>query len=88
MGTGVDTLIYEGTILLLPETDRALTDGAPPIILTSVTLDANGDGSVETVEIELSENIDDAKISISANSFSLTPLWNLVQQTLCLILAP
>ena len=69
MGTGVDTLIYEGTIL--PDTDRVLTDGAPPIILRSVTLDMDGDGRIDKVEIELSENINDT--NISADSFSLTP---------------
>ena len=70
MGTGVDTLKYTGTTLLLPKTGRILTDGAPPIILRSVTLDTNRDGSVETVEIALSENINDA--NISPNEFSLT----------------
>ena len=71
MGTGIDTLRYTGTTFVLPETDRVLADGAPPIILRSVTLDANRDGSVETVEIALSENINDANISF--NDFTLTP---------------
>ena len=70
-GTGIDTLRYTGTTFVLPETDRVLTDGAPPIILRSVTLDTNRDGSVETVEIALSENINDANISF--NDFTLTP---------------
>ena len=33
----------------------------------------DGDGRIDKVEIALSENIDDAKISMSTNSFSLTP---------------
>ena len=71
MGTGIDTLRYTGTTFVLSETDRVLTDGAPPIILRSVTLDTNRDGSVETLEIALSENINDANISF--NDFTLTP---------------
>ena len=70
MGTGVDTLKYTGTTLLLPDTGRVLTDGAPPIILRSVTLDTNEDGSVDKIEIALSENINDT--NISPNEFSLT----------------
>ena len=65
-GTGVYTLRAGGTRV---STD----DGALPIILRSVTLDTDSDGRIDKVEIALSENIDDAKISMSADSFSLTP---------------
>ena len=78
--TGVFTFIHDGSIQDIEDNAARLTissdgepiiDGIPPGIRNALTLDTDGDGKIDKVEIELTENIDDSRIS--ADSFSLTP---------------
>ena len=78
-GTGVDTLKYFGTSLtdaagnplLFPRVGYILPDDESfPMILNALTLDEDGDGNVEKVEIAMSEPITDAVLT---EVFTLTP---------------
>ena len=72
--TGVFTLIYDSIIQDIQDNTANLTgilypvtDGIPPRIRKALTLDTDGDGRIDKVEIELTEDINDT--NISADSF-------------------
>ena len=76
--TGVFIFIHAGSIQDIQNNDSTLTgsgvpitDGIPPRIRNALTLDTDGDGRVDKVEIELTEYIHNSKILPS--EFSLTP---------------
>ena len=75
--TGVFIFIHAGSIQDIQNNASTLTgsgvpvtDGIPPRIRNALTLDTDGDGRIDKVEIELTEDINDT--NISADSFSLT----------------
>ncbi|WP_420318785.1 T9SS type A sorting domain-containing protein [Ekhidna sp.] len=66
-GGGADDISNVGeTGILADITTVAATDGADIVVIQAITLDVGGDGTVETMELELSEPIDDSDFTANA----------------------
>ena len=72
-GSVIRTIAADGGIEMLNgETDDP-DDSARPVVIDSRTLDDNSDGNVETVELQVSENISDSEFTGEEGNFTLTP---------------